>query len=484
MTLLDARTDIWGDAPTMTTTAVVRSQPSTPKQIARRYGRRMRRSDILQTLVYFSVAIALALFFADKGMAYFTTPSRITTGLGIVTGLIGSDLLLVMLLLAARIPIIDRTFGHDKALALHRKLGKPVFYLISAHMVLLLIGYGISEGINPIAEIFSMIDGGSDMLITWAGFGFMVLVIVSSLVIVRKKLNYEFWFVVHLLSYVSVILALPHQFTNGKLFAEGTWARPYWMALFVGTFAAITIFRVIFPIARTMRHRLRITGVVKETEDVVTLTMSGRDLDKLPAVGGQFMNWRFWQPNMILKAHPFSFSAAPDGKTLRITIRNLGRQTNRIMNMRVGTRVSFEGPYGLFTEEARTTTNAVLIGSGIGITPIRALLDDPRFGAANVSVILRGGSEENVYLWQEVYDLCVEKQARLRVLVGHRPRGVHTWLSAESFNKGDRLATLAPNIKDADVFICGPATWMDLVIEDACKAGVAPERIHAERFDF
>jgi predicted ferric reductase len=466
------------------TTPTAAVTPSTPKQIASRYKARLRRADFLQVIVYFSVAVVISLFLADKGMSYFTKPERITTGLGIVAGLVGTDLLLLMLVLAARIPLLDRTFGHDKLLALHRKLGKPVFYLIVAHMALLLIGYGIAEGFNPVAEIFNMIATGNDMLITWAAFGCLILVIVTSLVVVRKKLSYEFWFVVHLLSYAAVILALPHQFTNGQLFAEGTWARPYWMALFVGTFAAITIFRVIYPVARTLKHRLRISDITMETEDVITLTMSGRDLDKLPAKGGQFMNWRFWQPNMILKAHPFSFSAAPDGKTLRITVRNLGRQTNRIMKMKIGTRVSFEGPYGLFTETARTTSNAVLIGSGIGITPIRALLEDPKFAAANISVILRGSTEENVYLWQEVYDLCVAKNAWLRVLVGHRPRGVHTWLSAEAFNKGDRLSTLAPNIKDADVYICGPAPWMDLVIADAKKAGVKPERIHAERFDY
>ncbi len=457
---------------------------SSPRFIAQRYKRRLRRSDFLQILVYFSLAIVIALFFADKGLAYFTNPSKIATGLGIVAGLIGSDLLLIMLILAARIPIIDRTFGHDKALTLHRQLGKPVFYLILGHMGLLLVGYGIQEGINPIAEIFTMISNGQDILLSYAGLLLMAIVIVTSLVIVRKKLPYEFWFVVHLLSYASVLLALPHQFTNGRLFAEGTWARPYWMVLYIGTFAMIVIFRVIFPIARTLKHRLRVVDVRMESEDVVSLTMAGRNLNELPARGGQFMNWRFWQPNMLLKAHPFSFSAAPDGKTLRITVRNLGRQTNRMMKMKVGTPVSFEGPYGLFTESARTTSNAVLIGSGIGITPIRALLDDPKFGAANITVILRGSTEENVYLWQEVYDLCVEKNAWLRVLVGHRPRGVHTWLSAEAFNKGDRLSTLAPNIKDADVFICGPAQWMDLVIADAKKAGVTSERIHAERFDY
>jgi predicted ferric reductase len=482
MTLTDTRVTPPGERQPIMTTAAL--QPSSPRRIATRFKARLRRGDMLEVLMYFSLALVMALFFADKGATYFTNPSRIATGLGIVAGLIGSDLLLIMLLLAARLPIIDNTFGHDKALATHRKLGKPVFYLIIAHMVLLLIGYGVAEGLNPFAEIFSMIANGQDMLKAYAGFALMAVVIVTSLVIVRKKLPYEFWYVVHLLSYAAVILALPHQFTNGQLFAEGTWARPYWLALFIGTFALITIYRVIVPIARTAKHQLRVTDVRLETPDVITITMTGRDLDKLPAKGGQFMNWRFWQPNMLLKSHPFSFSAAPDGKSLRITVRNLGRQTNRILKMKVGTPVSFEGPYGLFTEDSRTTTDAVLIGSGIGITPIRALLEDPRFAGTNISVILRGGTNENVYLWQEVYDLCVAKNAWLRVLVGHRPRGVHTWLSAEAFNKGERLSTLAPNIKEADVYICGPAPWMDLVIADAKKAGVKPERIHAERFDF
>ena len=482
MTLLDSSAPNTGATRTVST-AFAGIKPSTPETIKRRFKRRIRRADVLEVLVYLSVALVLALFFADKGISYFSKPSSIFTGLGIVAGLVGTDLLLVMLLLASRLPILDRTFGHDKVLAVHRQLGKPVFYFIVAHMLLLLIGYGMSEGLNPVAEYFSMLKNLNDMLLATAGIVLMAVVIVTSLVIVRKKMPYEFWYVVHLLSYIAVIAALPHQFTNGMLFAPGTWARPYWLVMFIGTLAIITIFRVIVPIARTMRHRLVVSEVRMEAEDVITITMRGRDLDKLPAKGGQFMNWRFWQPNMLLKAHPFSFSAAPDGRTLRITVRNLGRQTNRIMKMKVGTPVSFEGPYGMLTEASRTTSSAVLIGSGIGITPIRALLEDPRFGATDITVILRGGNEENVYLWQEVYDLCVAKNASLRVLVGHRPRGVHTWLSADAFNSGDRLVTLAPHIKDSDVFICGPLPWMDLVISDVKRAGVPAERIHAERFD-
>ena len=452
--------------------------------IKRGYKARLRRGDLLESIVYFSVAIVLALFLADGGATYFINIKDVATGLGIVTGLVGSDLLLIMLILAARIPAIDRTFGHDKALALHRKLGKPVLYLILAHMLLLMIGYGIAQGLNPVAEALDMIVNQQDMSIAFIAMGLLILVVVTSLVIVRRKLSYEFWYIVHLLSYGAILLALPHQFTQGMMFAEGTWARWYWMALYVGALASITIFRVIVPVASSLRHDLRVSEVVIEAPGVVSVTMRGRELDALRAKGGQFFQWRFWAPGFFWQAHPYSLSAHPDGRSLRITVRDLGKGSARLLKIKPGTRVSFEGPYGLFTEEARTTNKAVFVGAGIGITPIRALLEASDLAPHEATVILRGSDTEDVYLWQETYDLCVEKSASLRVLVGHRPRGVNTWLSAEAYGKGESLLTLAPKIKESDLYICGPTPWTELVIRDAQRLGLKDHQIHAERFDF
>ena len=454
-------------------------------RIQRRYKWRVRRADALTVIVYISVAAALALFVADGGIQkYFTSWSQVPTGLGIVAGLVGSDLMLVMLLLSARLPVIDRTFGHDAALATHRKLGKPVFYWIIAHMVLLLIGYGILDGVNIVAEAVSLWNTVPDMWMAFVGTAALIAVVVTSLVIVRRKLAYQFWLAVHFLAYAAVLAALPHQFSTGMMFADGTWARWYWIALYVGTLAAITIFRILVPVAKSLRHKLRVVDVVVEAPGVLSVVMSGRHLDRLRARGGQFFNWRFWSPGLILDPHPFSLSAAPDGRILRITVRDLGTGSARLLNLKPGTRVSFEGPYGLFTETARTTEKVVLIGAGIGITPIRALLEDERVRNADISVVLRGGSHDEVYLWQETYDLCVAKDAWLRVLVGHRPHGVDTWMSAEAYNEGERLTTLVPFIREADVFICGPDAWTDLVVRDAKHAGVPAHRIHVERFDF
>lgn len=454
------------------------------QRIARGYKRRLRRGDFLESIVYFSVAIVLALFLADGGAKYFLSLSTAITGVGIVTGLVGSDLMLIMLLLSARVPIIDRTFGHNKALAVHRKLGKPVLYLILAHMVLLLIGYGIADGFNPFAEAISMITTSNDLLLSFVATGLLILVVVTSLVIVRRKLSYQFWYAVHLLAYGAILAALPHQFTTGQMFADGTWARWYWALLYVGTLAAITIFRIIVPLARSVRHQLRVTQVDVEAPGVVSITISGRDLGALPAKGGQFCNWRFWAPGLWWDSHPYSLSAAPDGRSLRITVRDLGDSSRKLLRLRPGTPVSIEGPYGLFTQATRTKPRAVYVAAGIGITPIRAMLDDANLQPLEATVILRGGTEEQVYLWQEVYDICVEKSASLRVLVGHRPQNVHTWMSAEAFDQAESLLSLAPDIRDADIYICGPAPWTNLVERDAKRLGIPDHQIHAERFDY
>ena len=456
---------------------------SSKQSINRRKASRDRKADFLEALIFLSATASIGLFIADGGLVKFTRFPDAINGLGIIFGLVGSDLLLVMLILAGRVTFLDRVFGHDKLLALHRKLGKPVFYLLVAHMVALLIGYGIGDKLGVIDELFSMFKNLSDILLATIGIMIFAVVIVTSLVIVRRKLPYEFWFTVHLLTYAATIVALPHQFTNGQLFAEGKVSRPFWMALFVGTFAVITIYRVIIPVARSLRHDLRVSAVRMETEDVVTLTFTGRSLDKFPGVGGQFMNWRFWQGNMFLKSHPFSFSAAPSRNSLRITVRNLGKHTKQMQNLKVGTRVSFEGPYGRLTEFSRTKPAVVLVGSGIGITPICALLGDPKLNNADITVILRGSSPESVYLQDEIEKLCILKNAKLHVLVGNRPDRLRTWLSKDAVLSHQNLSTLAPNLKNSDVYVCGPKPWMDLVSQDAKRHGVPKAQIHMERFD-
>ena len=91
--------------------------------------------------------------------------------------------------------------------------------------------------------------------------------------------------------------------------------------------------------------------VTAEAPGVVSIYLSGRDLDALDAQSGQFFLWRFLTPDRWWKAHPFSLSAAPTKRGLRITVKDLGDDTHALQHVRPGTRVFAEGPYGTFTAD-------------------------------------------------------------------------------------------------------------------------------------
>ena len=443
---------------------------------------RLLREDFLTVLAWASGAAAVALYLADGGAGQFANVTSGITALGIIAGLIGTDLVLVMLLLAARIPFIDSAIGHDRAMEVHGKLGKPALYLILAHMVFLLIGYGLTDRLNPIAEGISMWNNLPDLWLAFISTALFILVVVTSLVAVRKKFPYEFWYVVHLLTYAAVLTALPHQFSEGQLFAPGQWQRWYWIAFYVLVLLALLRYRVWAPIALTFRHQLSVTRVVAAGDGAVSIELTGVRLEELTGSGGRFFIWRFLAPGLWWHHHPFSLSADPAAGRLRITVRNLGRGSAALMSVRPGTKVALSGPYGLFGHAARTRPGVVLVGSGIGITPLRAILERAEFEPGAATVILRASTPETLYLRDEIAELCHERGATMYELVGHRARHGNAWLPRHQ--TGLRLSDYVPNLKASDVYVCGPKKWSDSVLEDAKSAGLADEQLHHERFDW
>jgi predicted ferric reductase len=452
-------------------------------RVSEGYKRRMRHADFLVTLSWVSVAIVIALFLA-AGTFDFKTLTSATTSAGMLAGLIGTDLVLVMLVLAARVPVIDRTFGHDKAMQAHRRIAKPAFYLILAHAVLLLIGYGMSTGLNPIAEIPAMWTLSSWMPFAFIGVGLLIVVVVTSFVAVRRKFPYEVWHVIHLLSYFAVLAAAPHQLSVSLLFTNGSPQRVYWFALYVIVALLLATYRFAVPVVRSVRHGLRVSRVVDVAPGVVSIEMSGRRLRELQATGGQFFVWRFWSGNTWWHAHPLSLSAAPTASTVRITVRVLGAGSAALAKVRPGTGVSIEGPYGIFTPMARTSPRAVFVAAGIGITPIRAMLEHSDLAPGEATVIVRNTGAQDPYLWQELRELCASKGAPVFLIDGPRPRTTPSWQSADAVGRGYTIASYVPKLFGADLYVCGPGPWADLVIKDALQHGVKQHQVHVERFDW
>ncbi|QWT24385.1 ferric reductase-like transmembrane domain-containing protein [Subtercola sp. PAMC28395] len=450
---------------------------------SRNYRKRAAAADVMGVLCWVSVAVSIALYLAYAGTTEFGTPAGAITALGIVTGLAGTDLILVMLVLAARVPWVDRTVGQDRAIALHRSLGKPVLYLLLAHAVLLTIGYSLADQTNVVAETISFLTTSNDLLLSYVGLGLLIVVVVTSVISVRRHFAYEAWHLIHLLSYIAVLVALPHQLSIGGVLAEGNLQRVYWIALYVIAFGAVLVYRFALPIIRSVRHDLRVTGVETIAPGVVSIQLSGKQLERLEVKGGQYAVWRFWSGRTWWHAHPISFSAMPTANSARITVRDLGKGTARISRLRPGTFVSIEGPYGVFTDTARTAPYLAVITAGIGITPVRAMLEHARLRAGEATILLRASDESQQYLWNEIATLATNSGSAAFSMVGKRPHQAQTWMSASAYANGVSLESVFPQLHESDLYICGPQNWADLVVRDARAAGLPARQIHLERFD-
>ena len=446
--------------------------------------------DAVGVATWASMLVVAGLWSAGGGLQDLGGWASGLTSLGRLTGLVASDLLLVQVLLMARIPVVERVYGQDELARRHRWVGFASFTLMVAHLVLIVAGYAAQYGRNPVAELWDMTVNYPGMALAAAGTAFLVLVTVTSIRRARKKLRYESWHLLHLYAYLGVGLALPHQLWTGQEFLADPWATVYWWSLWIAAAGSILLWRVGMPVYRTLLHDLRVTAVVRESDDVVSVWMKGRRLDRMPVAAGQFLTWRFLSGPGWTRGHPYSLSAAPTGDTLRITVKDLGDGSRALARVRPGTRVAVEGPFGRLHRGVRTRRKVTLMASGIGVTPLRALLEElPREGGVrpgDLTLLYRAGREQDLVLRDELDALVATTGARVFYLVGHRVPGRSSWLPASAAHLSDveGLRRLVPDVAEHDVYLCGAEAWMDAAAAAARGAGVPDERIHLERFSW
>jgi ferredoxin-NADP reductase len=231
-------------------------------------------------------------------------------------------------------------------------------------------------------------------------------------------------------------------------------------------------------------HGLRVAAVIEEGPGVVSLRITGRHLDWLNARAGQFFLWRFLDRGRWTEAHPFSLSAAPDGSSLRITVKSLGDFTSRLHEIKPGTRVIAEGPFGTFTEESRTRDRVAMIAGGVGITPIRALLEEmsgaePGSAPGRLVLIYRVVHEDELIFRDELEALARERGITLHFVLGdHRVPGNERLMSA------DHLRELVPSIASREIYLCGPRALMRIVEKNVRQLGIPSRCIHKDEFAF
>lgn len=433
-----------------------------------------RLVDVLAALAGLGLGITIALGIGSESAGSLRAAGGIATAAGRLTGLVAAYAMVVVVVLVARFAPLERAMGQDRLVAWHRRLGPWPLYLLAAHGVLITVGYARAAHDGVLHQLGQLLWTYPGVLAATVGGALLIAAGVTSYRLARRRMAYETWWSVHLYTYLALFFSFSHQVDTGAAFVGHHWARVWWTALWLGALALVVISRVGLPLWRSARHRLRVAGVHAEGPDTFSVLLEGRRLDRLPVAGGQFFQWRFLQRGLWWQAHPYSLSAAPGPQHLRITVKLHGDHTAAMARLRPGTRVAIEGPYGVFTPDARHGDRVLVIGAGAGITPVRALVQELP-AQADVVALLRGSREDDLILRDEVVDEVHRRGGRVYEAVGPRER---FRLDAHG------LAEMVPDIAHRDVYVCGPDGFIDAMVRAARRAGVPASHIHHESFVF
>ncbi len=435
---------------------------------------RPRVADAFAALAGLGFGVTLALVIVDETRGALSAPGGWLIAGGRLAGFTGAYLMLVMVVLVARLPWLERAVGQDRLVRWHRRVGPWALWLITAHIVLITMGYAQLAKVGPLRQFWVFLTSYPDVLAAAAGFGLLAMAGITSIRIARRRLKYETWWVVHLYMYLGLALAFAHQIVTGGSFVGHPLTRAVWIAVWISTAGTVIVFRVLQPIARNIRHQFRVVSVNEEAPGVFSVVCSGRRLDRLAVSGGQYFQWRFFTKELWWHAHPYSLSALPRPPYIRVTVKGIGDQSRAVAGLKPGTRVAVEGPYGAFTHHARTFDRVALIGAGVGITPLRALLEDLPESIA-VTVIVRASTPEDIVHRDELQALVALRGGRFHELVGSRhevPFDART------------LRKLVPDLTRCDIYVCGPDGFSSRVAAAARKLGVHRAMIHVEAFTF
>ena len=403
------------------------------------------------------------------------TPGGMANALGSLCAMVGTYLCLMLLILISRVAWIEREAGHDRMVQWHRKIAPYSLFLIGGHVIFTTIGYAQTAKVNPFRELWKLVTTYAWMLPATVGFVLMISLGLASHRIARRRMKYETWWTAHLYFYIAVALAYGHQVKTSLLFIAHPLLKQFWIGLYIAVLAIIVFSRILTPLWLSLWSNLKVVEVVRETNDVVSVYVSGRHLNRFKAKGGQFFQWRFMTRHWWWQAHPYSLSAKPTNNLMRITVKDLGDQSATLeRDLKPGTRVIVEGPYGIFTAKHRYTNNVVAFAAGIGVTPIRAMMDELPAGV-NTTFIYRVSKDQQAPLRQEVENIAASKGWTLHILEGHRDEHPMTV---------EYMSRYAPDLAQSDIYVCGPEGFMNGVLELAEKAGIPEKRVHHELFAF
>lgn len=234
-------------------------------------------------------------------------------------------------------------------------------------------------------------------------------------------------------------------------------------------------------VARSRARELTVVDVVQETSDSVTISFDVPDeiVDDFKYAPGQFVTLKIPSDRSDHVARCYSLSSSPyvDDFRLEIGVKRTrdGYASNWLCdNATVGMRMTVLAPSGQFTAKNLDVDMAFFAG-GSGITPVLSLVKSALIaGAGEVVLFYANRDLESVMYGSQLEQIAVEFPERFSMV---------SWLESErGIPTAQAVAEILRDHRGAEIFMCGPAPFMDLVERATVECGVDHSNVHREVF--
>jgi ferredoxin-NADP reductase len=281
-----------------------------------------------------------------------------------------------------------------------------------------------------------------------------------------------------------LIAALLHIFmVNG--FTARLPMKALWIIYALG-FLGITVYHRIYMPLRIWRRPWVVVRDVPELGDARTLVLKPVGHNGLVFEPGQFAWLKVGKTSFHSEEHPISFSSSaenPSQGEVSFTIKALGDWSSNIASKtQSGTRFWLDGPYGVFSPDREQGPGYVLIGGGIGITPLYSMcLTQADRGDVRPVLLFYGGRDLEELTFHSELDQLTRRMNLKCIYVLKRASAA--WQGETGYIDANLLRRYLPQqYKRFQYFVCGPLSMMDGLERELPAMGITPENIHTERF--